>query len=68
MILGLRLREGVDTAAAKARFGIDPLNHFSKQINLLVNDGLLEKEDTILRLTHRGLLLSNTALVEFLPG
>jgi len=66
MMLGLRLREGIDTVRVAARFGIDPLIYFEKQIERLVSSGLLEKHGAILRLTHRGLLLANTVLGEFL--
>jgi oxygen-independent coproporphyrinogen-3 oxidase len=66
MMLGLRLREGIDTGTVAERFGIDPLTHYSEQIERLVKDGLLIKDIRVLRLTHRGLLLANTVLSEFL--
>lgn len=67
MMLGLRLRDGVPLRQIRDRFGIEPLTRFAPQIARLTEHGLLLLEDDTLRLTHRGLLLANTVLSEFLP-
>ncbi len=67
MMLGLRLRDGLPLQRVRARFGIDPLTHFSRQIANLSARGLVELEGDTLRLTHSGLLLANDVLSEFLP-
>ncbi len=67
MMLGLRLLDGIDTTEVGARFGVDPLQHFAVQIARLEKGGMLVTDGTVLRLTHRGLLLANTVLGEFLP-
>lgn len=68
MMLGLRLREGIDSAAVHKRYGVDPLTHFATQIERLVRHELLITEGSTLRLSHRGLLLANTVLGEFLAA
>lgn len=67
MMLGLRLIEGLPLSRIRERFGIDPAEKFAAQIDRLSSNGLLTIENDILRLTHRGLLLANTVLAEFLP-
>lgn len=66
MLLGLRLREGLPLQPVRDRFGIDPLNHYALQIKQLSAQGLLALEQDTLRLTHRGLLIADTVLTEFL--
>ncbi len=66
MMLGLRLIEGIEIDSVIARFGIDPLVHFSDKIAKLDKLGLLVSNGKTMRLTHRGLLLANTVLAEFL--
>lgn len=68
IILGLRLCEGIDTGNISSRFGIDVLTHYRKQIEDLVDYGLLERIDGHMRLTRRGRLLSNEVFWRFLPG
>ncbi len=67
MMLGLRLIDGLPLARIRDRFGIEPLVEFAAQIDSLSSNGLLELENDVLKLTHRGLLLANTVLAEFLP-
>jgi len=51
----LRLREGVEG------------NAFPNVIEKFVHDGLLERAGTRVRLTPRGVLLSNEVFAEFIP-
>ena len=53
--LGLRLREGVEG------------NAFPDVVEKFVHDGLLERAGARVRLTPRGVLLSNEVFAEFVP-
>jgi oxygen-independent coproporphyrinogen-3 oxidase len=57
--LGLRLLEGVR---------IEPGTTFPPRVSEFLEDGLLEREGDILRLTARGVLLSNEVFQEFLQA
>jgi len=58
--VGLRLMEGIRPSRAEWR-------RFEAPIARFVDAGLLETEDGVLRLTSRGVLLSNEVFQEFLP-
>jgi oxygen-independent coproporphyrinogen-3 oxidase len=58
--LGLRLMSGIEATAAHAK-------GFTNEIAELVIDGLLEQVDGRIRLTRRGVLLSNEVFERFLP-
>jgi oxygen-independent coproporphyrinogen-3 oxidase len=66
MILGLRMREGVDLQEMKHRYGIDPEAGRRREIDRLIAEGLLLREGSRLRLTPKGRDLSNRVFVEFL--
>jgi oxygen-independent coproporphyrinogen-3 oxidase len=66
IMLGLRLREGVDLVAFRQRFGEDLSVVYGEQIAALKASGLVEIADHHLRLTHQGLLLANRVMGEFL--
>lgn len=68
IMLGLRLREGISLSALVERFGIDPRVRYHGSLLRLVHQGLLEIVADRLRLTHAGLLLTDTVLVELLAG
>jgi coproporphyrinogen III oxidase-like Fe-S oxidoreductase len=53
--LGLRLREGIEN------------RNFPDLIEKFVGDGLLERSSGRVRLTSRGVLLSNEVFAGFLP-
>jgi oxygen-independent coproporphyrinogen-3 oxidase len=57
--VGLRLMEGIRPAA-------DEWQRFERPIHRFVDEGLLETVDGVLRLTERGVLLSNEVFQEFL--
>ncbi len=65
IILGLRTKDGVSYKKYKTRFGINLNDIFSKQIDKLVNLGLLKKDDCKIKLTKRGIFLANTVFREF---
>lgn len=65
IILGLRTNDGVSYKKFKTRFGINLNYIFSKQINKLVNSGLLQKDNYKIKLTNKGIFLANTVFREF---
>lgn len=71
MMVGLRLLEGVPASRFSAQFGGQTLeSKFGPVINKLMEDGLLESvktdEDTIYRLTDKGVLLGNEVFGAFI--
>ena len=65
IILGLRTKDGVSYKKYKTRFGINLNDIFSKQVNKLINLGLLEEGDCKIKLTRKGIFLANTVFREF---
>jgi len=64
--LGLRLNRGVDLQVVSRDFGGDVAAQFSETIWDLVSAGLLERQESVIRLTSRGRLLSNEVFERFL--
>jgi len=64
--LGLRLNDGVNWSWLQDRFGRDGLEKHEKAIRKLIDEGLLERKDSILRLTSLGRLLSNEVFQRFI--
>lgn len=67
MFLGLRLAEGVFTEDFEREFGSPLRSVYGAVIDDLLRIGLLQQELGALRLTRRGLLLSNQVFARFLP-
>ncbi len=63
--LGLRLNEGVDLTQARVEFG-DSIASFEHTFRELTEAQLLERRGEILRLTRRGLMLSNEVFERFI--
>ena len=63
--LGLRLTRGVDLRKITAKFGASAVSGFSDAITEFVETGLMEGEDSWIRLTSRGRLLSNEVFERF---
>lgn len=63
--LGLRLNRGVDLKEVAAKFGPSPVAPLREIITELVEGGLMEREDSRIRLTPRGRLLSNEVFERF---
>jgi len=59
MVLGLRLLAGVDAPAFRARFGVDPREHYAAELRDLAAAGLVEVAGDTVRLSRRGLFLSD---------
>ncbi|MCC6790537.1 MAG: radical SAM family heme chaperone HemW [Thermomicrobiales bacterium] len=66
MMLGLRLlREGVTDTEFRARYGVGLDEVFDPTIEELVQIGMIARDDDRIRLTHRGLMLSNDVCARF---
>ncbi len=63
--LGLRLNRGVDLKEVAAKFGPSAVAGFTETISEFVEGGLMEREDSWIRLTPRGRLLSNEVFERF---
>ncbi len=64
--LGLRLAQGVSLRDLSAKFGEQALENFRGAIAELVEHGLIERREDILRLTSRGRMLSNDVFQRFI--
>jgi oxygen-independent coproporphyrinogen-3 oxidase len=67
LILGLRLIDGVELAAFRARHGVDAHDLYGQVLDEFTGYGLLERTNGTLRLTPRGRLLSNELFERLLP-
>lgn len=66
MFLGLRKMEGVSKEKFRRDFGADMDEVYGTIIGKLRGDGLLEEEDGFVRLTERGIDISNYVMSEFI--
>ena len=64
VVMGLRLTAGVDEAALRRRFGIDPATYYGPVLAQLFAQGLLVRQAGHLRLTAAGLPLANRVMAE----
>jgi oxygen-independent coproporphyrinogen-3 oxidase len=64
--LGLRLTEGVNLSALCASFGEPAVEKFREAINELIRDGLIQQDQSWIRLSSTGRLLSNEVFEKFL--
>jgi oxygen-independent coproporphyrinogen-3 oxidase len=67
LALGLRQVDGYARAAFADEFGEDPLRRFAGAVSDGTKAGLLEVTDSVIRLTARGRLFANEALIGFAP-
>lgn len=67
MILGLRLIEGLDCNAFKERYGCYPSEIYGKEIEQLIEKKLIVTKGNNLKLTLRGIDLSNYVFGYFYP-
>lgn len=66
MFLGLRVLEGVSKEQFREQFSCELNVVYRKELEKLEKEGLLEEEGDFVRLTSRGIDLSNPVLAEFL--
>lgn len=67
IILGLRMRDGINVRDVSDRFDEDIMAHYGRQVGELSDLGLMEYTGGNLKLTRRGCLLSNEVFWRFLP-
>ena len=65
VIMGLRLKDGLDLSELKDRFNI---NANMDKIGNLIEDGFLEYSNSSVRLTKKGNLLSNAVILRFVEA
>lgn len=66
MLLGLRKIDGVNVQEFKNKFVDNPIYLFHKELEKLVNEGLIEIDLNQIKLTNRGLDLANLVWEEFI--
>jgi len=66
IMLGLRLLKGIDKKVFEHRFGKDIYAFFRHQIEKLIDQGLIVDDGDFIKLTDRGIDVSNNVIVEFL--
>lgn len=67
IMMGLRLtQQGIQRTVFQSRFGVDLLELHRPTIEKFVNYGLLEVDETRIRLTQRGRLVSNAVIREMI--
>jgi len=67
LFLGLRMSDGVQYRAFADEFAVGLTELFAQKIATLLAQGLLTENPSGLRLTRRGMLLSNQVFQQFLP-
>jgi len=65
LFTGLRLVEGLDLAAIGARYQTDLWTRFGPDLLPFLDEGLLERDGSQLRLTRRGMLMANEVMAVF---
>lgn len=65
MMLGLRKIEGISIQKFKSKFGENPIFIYRKELEKLVEEGLLEIDGDVIKLTNKGLDLANLVWEEF---
>ncbi len=66
IFLGLRLREGLNTAEFEKTYGINLYQKYSKIIEKYISYSFMTYENNNLKLTLQGILLSNTIFADFI--
>jgi len=66
LFLGLRLTDGVDIETFEGQFNCNFEETYRKKIDSLIGSGLMELVNGIIRLTRRGMLLSNQVFSKFI--
>jgi len=66
LFLGLRMLDGVDSEAFRRDFGLPLHEAYAKELQLLLSEALLEWRGPLLRLTRRGLILSNQVFMRLI--
>ena len=67
VFLQLRMSDGVNIAEFNRRYAVSLLQKYGKEIEKLISYGLLESNNNVLKLTQKGIPLSNEVFLHFLP-
>jgi oxygen-independent coproporphyrinogen-3 oxidase len=67
IFLGLRMSDGVRFSSFEQEFGVGFQDAYRYNISALLSQGLLQEDNAAIRLTRRGMLLSNLVFRQFLP-
>ncbi|HYK91068.1 MAG TPA: oxygen-independent coproporphyrinogen III oxidase, partial [Acidobacteriota bacterium] len=65
LFLGLRLNRGIDWQQISESYESKQLKSYEGTLNEMCSRGLLERQDAVIRLTPRGMLLSNEVFQSF---
>lgn len=68
MFLGMRMMSGVSISMFRQLFGTDMMNVYREPIDKHIKEGLLYMVNDRLRLTKKGIDLSNYVFCDFLVG
>ena len=68
MFLGMRMMSGVSISMFRQLFGTDMMNVYKEPIDKHIKEGLLYMGNDRLRLTKKGIDLSNYVFCDFLVG
>ena len=68
MFLGMRMMSGVSISMFRQLFGTDMMNVYREPIDKHIKEGLLYMDNDRLRLTKKGIDLSNYVFCDFLVG
>ena len=66
MFMGLRLMEGINIEEFNRRFSRNLLNVYKEVVQNNIKKGLLVNEDGYIRLTEKGVELSNSVMSDFI--
>jgi oxygen-independent coproporphyrinogen-3 oxidase len=66
LFLGLRLRQGLNWDQVESRFGRSRIAKYQAALKTRSDEGLVEWQDSWIRLTPRGMLLSNEIFQDFI--
>lgn len=66
LMLGLRMRRGIEVAEFEKVYGVNIAKVFQKQIDKLKSGGFVDFDGKNLRITDSGVLISNLVLAEFM--
>lgn len=66
-MMGLRLREGVQLSSLASRYEIALSQTFTRELERLLEAEVVEFQNGVLRLTRRGVLVSNEVFVALMP-
>ena len=66
IFLGLRLTKGIDFNHINQKFNVNVYEKYKKEFNKYIENGLMKKTQKGVKLTQKGILLSNEILCDFI--